>query len=310
MSTYLIQRLSALIIVLLGVSIIVFSMLHFIPGDPATIMAGEAATAEDIAQLRKNLSLDKPLYVQYWTFISNASMGNFGDSLRTYRKVSDELAVRFPRTLTLAFMSLLVAISIGLPSGIISATRQYSVFDYSSMLVSILGVSMPTFWSGLLAMYVFSVKLGWFPTAGAETLRHAVLPAVTLGFSAAAIIARLTRSTMLEVLRNDYIRTARSKGMAERQVIWKHALKNAMIPTITIIGLRFGYLLAGAVVVETVFAYPGLGLFLVESIRWRDYPVVQGCILLIATSFVLVNLIVDLTYGLLDPRIREKIRSL
>jgi peptide/nickel transport system permease protein len=284
-------------------------MLHFIPGDPAAIMAGEAATSEDIAQLRQNLNLDKPLYVQYWTFISNAFMGNLGESLRTYRKVSDELAVRFPRTMVLALASLIVAISVGLPSGIISATRQYSFFDYSSMLISILGVSMPTFWSGLLAMYIFSVRLGWFPTAGAETLRHVVLPAVTLGFSAAAIIARLTRSTMLEVLRNDYIRTARSKGMAERQVIWKHALKNAMIPTVTIIGLRFGYLLAGAVVTETVFAYPGVGLFLVESIRWRDYPVVQACVLLIATSFVLVNLIVDLTYGLLDPRIREKIKG-
>jgi peptide/nickel transport system permease protein len=273
-------------------------------------MAGEAATPEDIAQIRKNLKLDEPLYIQYWTFISNASVGNFGTSLRTFRKVSDELAVRFPRTLILAIVSLVISVSIGLPSGIISATRQYSIFDYSSMLVAILGVSMPTFWSGLLAMYLFSVKLGWFPTAGAGTFRHVVLPAATLGFSAAAIIARLTRSTMLEVLRNDYIRTARSKGVAEMRVIWWHALKNAMIPTITVIGLRFGYLLAGAVVTETVFAYPGLGMFLVESIRWRDYPVVQGAILLIAASFVVVNLMVDLTYGFLDPRIREKIRSL
>ncbi len=309
MSAYLVHRMFALILVLFGVSIIVFSMLHFIPGDPATLLAGEDASTEDIKQIRKNLNLDKPLHIQYWTFISNACLGDFGTSLRTFRDVSDELAVRFPRTLILAIVSLCISVAIGLPSGIISATRQYSMFDYSSMLVAILGVSMPTFWSGLLAMYLFSVKLGWFPTAGAGTFRHVVLPAATLGFSAAAIIARLTRSTMLEVLRNDYIRTARSKGVAEMRVIWKHALRNALIPTITIIGLRFGYLLAGAVVTETVFAYPGLGMFLVESIRWRDYPVVQGAILLIATSFVIVNLMVDLTYALIDPRIREKIRS-
>ena len=309
MTAYLIRRLSALIVVLFGVSIIVFAMLHFIPGDPAALLAGEDASSEDIEQIRKNLKLDRPLYVQYLTFIGKACVGDFGTSLRTYREVSEELAVRFPRTLILAVLSLCISVIIGMPAGIISATRQYSIFDYSSMLVAIIGVSMPTFWSGLLAMYLFSVKLGWFPTAGSGTFRHVVLPAATLGLSAAAIIARLTRSTMLEVLHNDYIRTARSKGLAEFRVIWKHALKNAMIPTVTIIGLRFGYLMAGAVVTETVFAYPGLGMFLVESIRWRDYPVVQGAILLIAASFVLVNLLVDLSYALLDSRIREKIRS-
>ena len=309
MTAYLIRRLSALIVVLFGVSIIVFAMLHFIPGDPAALLAGEDASSEDIEQIRKNLKLDRPLYVQYLTFIGKACVGDFGTSLRTYREVSEELAVRFPRTLILAVLSLCISVIIGMPAGIISATRQYSIFDYSSMLVAIIGVSMPTFWSGLLAMYLFSVKLGWFPTAGSGTFRHVVLPAATLGLSAAAIIARLTRSTMLEVLHNDYIRTARSKGLAEYRVIWKHALKNAMIPTVTIIGLRFGYLMAGAVVTETVFAYPGLGMFLVESIRWRDYPVVQGAILLIAASFVMVNLLVDLTYGLLDSRIREQIRG-
>ena len=309
MTAYLIRRLFAMIVVLFGVSIIVFAMLHFIPGDPAALLAGEDASAEDIEQIRKNLKLDRPLYVQYLTFIGKACVGDFGTSLRTYREVSEELAVRFPRTLILAVLSLCISVIIGMPAGIISATRQYSIFDYSSMLVAIIGVSMPTFWSGLLAMYLFSVKLGWFPTAGSGTFRHVVLPAATLGLSAAAIIARLTRSTMLEVLHNDYIRTARSKGLAEFRVIWKHALKNAMIPTVTIIGLRFGYLMAGAVVTETVFAYPGLGMFLVESIRWRDYPVVQGAILLIAASFVIVNLLVDLTYALLDSRIRENIGS-
>ena len=304
MSRYLLKRLLLALPVLLGVSLVVFTMIRLIPGDPAQVMAGQAATEEVVQQIRESLGLDRPIVVQYAIFIANAVRGNLGHSLFNRAPVTEELAQRFPRTVRLALASMLVASLIGIPAGIISATRHLSWVDSLVMVLALAGVSIPVFWLGLNLILVFAVRLQWLPAIGHETWRHLILPAITLGTASAAIIARMTRSAMLEVLRQDYVRTARAKGAAEPLVIRKHALRNALIPVVTVVGLQLGTLLSGAVLTETVFAWPGVGRLLVDAVLARDYPVIQGAVLLIATTFVLLNVLVDMLYAVLDPRIR------
>ena len=304
MSRYILRRLLYAIPVMLVVSLIVFGILHIAPGDPATMLAGEDARPEDVAAIKANYGLDQPLYVQYGVWLGNALRGDFGRSIVTRRPVMDEIATRLPSTVQLAVSALFLAVILGMIVGVISATRQYSALDHGVMVLALLGVSMPVFWLGLMLIMIFAVELRWLPTGGTGTIQQLVLPAVTLGAASTAIIARMTRSSMLEVVRQDYIRTARAKGLMERVVLVRHALKNALIPVATVVGIEFGYLLGGAVITETVFSRPGLGRLLVTSINSRDFPVVQGTLMLLAGSFVLVNLLVDILYGFLDPRIR------
>jgi ABC-type dipeptide/oligopeptide/nickel transport system permease component len=306
MFDYFVRRLLQVVPVLLGVTIIVFGMVHLIPGDPAQIIAGTNATIEDIEGIRQKLSLDKPLAEQYFIYMNNIFKGDLGTSIRTRRPVLEEMIPRYANSLLLASCSVVIMFIFGLTSGILSAVKQGSWIDYLSMAISLFGVSMPVFWFGLMLMLVFSVHLGLFPTTGIGTFKHLVLPSLALGAHSTAVVARLTRSSMLEVIRQDYIRTARAKGLDEYAVIFQHALKNALIPVVTIIFLRFGTLLGGAVLAETVFAWPGVGLLMIEAIGNRDYPVVQGCVLMVSVSFVFINLITDLIYPLLDPRIRLK----
>lgn len=304
MSSYLSRRLLQLVPVLIGVSIVVFGLLHLIPGDPARLFLGPEATPADVAVIRSKLGLDQPLPKQYWTFVSHLSKGDLGRSIRSDRPVAQELMARYPNTIKLTCFALLATIIIGLPAGIVAAVKPNSWADNLLMLVALVGVSMPVFWLGLMLILLFSLSLNLFPTGGNDSWLHFVLPALALGLGSAAIVARLTRSSMLEVIRSDYIRTARAKGLAERIVIFRHALRNAMIPIVTILGLETGALLGGAVLTETVFAINGVGRFVVQSIGFRDYPVVQGTVLILAASFVLVNLVVDLSYVWTDPRIR------
>jgi peptide/nickel transport system permease protein len=306
MQSYIIRRLLELIPVFFAVTAIVFVMLHLIPGDPAAILAGEAATVEDINAIRQQFGLDKPLHIQYLTYMTNLFKADLGKSMRTRRPVLTEISDRYVNTLVLAGCSMVIMVILGVGTGILSAIKQNSWLDNASMIIALFGVSMPVFWLGLMLMLVFSVHLGLFPTTGIGTFSHMVLPSITLGASATAVVTRLTRSSMLEVIRQDYIRTARAKGLSEPVVILKHALKNALIPVVTIVFLRFGVLLGGAVLTETVFAWPGIGWLMIDSIWARDYPVVQGCILIVAVSFVLVNLIADLLYAFIDPRIRYR----
>jgi ABC-type dipeptide/oligopeptide/nickel transport system permease component len=289
--------------VVIGVSILIFLIIRLIPGDPAIAIAGVQATKEYIEQIRKELHLDQSLPVQYAIFVRNLARGDLGHSTLTRRPVAVELRERFPRTIELTLIALLIASVVGITAGIISATKRYSLFDNISMLVALFGVAAPVFWLALMLQLLFSVHLGWLPSTGRGTFLHFILPSMTLGMASAGLIARITRSSMLEVLRQDYITTARAKGLAEKVIIYKHALKNALIPVVTIMGLQFGILLGGAVLTETVFAWPGVGRLLVDSILARDYPVVQGAVLVLAFSFVLINLVVDLIYAFLDPRI-------
>lgn len=312
MLTYIFKRTGLMVFILAGVSIITFSMMHLVPGDPAEVIAieryGEEVTAETIEHVRRELGLDQPIYVQYFRWLSNLFQGSLGYSYRTDRPVLDEILTRLPATVQLALAGMLVSLLIAIPIGILSATRQYSAIDNISMAGAFLGVSMPNFWLGLLLILFFSVHLGWLPVFGRGGIEHLILPALTLGTGLAAITARLMRSSMLEVLRQNYIRTARAKGLSERVVICKHALKNALIPVVTVAGLQFGFLLEGTVIVEVIFAWPGIGRLLVDSIFARDLPVIQGCILFIAVIFVLINLLVDISYAYLDPRIRYEAR--
>jgi peptide/nickel transport system permease protein len=301
---YLVRRLLIAIPTILGVLVIVFAMVRLAPGDPALYLAGEFASPQQVQQIRERFGLDRPQHEQFIIFLGNVVQGDLGRSTRTNRPVVQDLRERFPNTLELAFAAIVVALVVGIPAGVISAVRPNTWLDYVVTLGSLIGVSMPVFWFGLLAILYFSVQLGWFPVAGRGTFAHLVLPAVTLGVSSMAIITRMTRSAMLEVMSQDFIRTARSKGLKQSLVINKHALRNALIPVVTIGGLEFGTLMAGAVLTETVFSWPGIGRLLVDSILARDYPVVQGAVLLIAISFILINLLVDLVYGLIDPRIR------
>jgi peptide/nickel transport system permease protein len=304
MTRYIAARLLWLGPVLLGVSLIVFGIMKLVPGDVAQVMAGTEGTAEDVELIRRSLGLDRPLHEQYGLFLWRSLQGDFGRSAVTKRPVADEIVSRIRPTAELALAALVIAVILGLTTGVISAAYQYTVWDNLATLVALFGVSMPIFWLGLMLMLLFSVTLGWLPSSGAGTAAQLVLPALALGSASTAIIARQTRSGMLEVLRQDYVRTARAKGLKEREVVLRHALKNALIPTVTVVGLQVGYLLGGAVLTETVFARPGLGRLLVDSIARRDIVVVQSTIMLMSVTFVLVNLLVDLLYVQLDPRIR------
>jgi len=301
---YTLRRVLIAIPSILGVMIIVFAMVRLAPGDPAQLLAGEFADAETIELIRERFGLNDGIEVQFWRFVSGVATLNLGESTRTKRLVTQDLATYFPNTIELALGAIFVALLFGIPAGIFAALRPNSPLDLAVMVFALIGVSMPVFWFGLLAILIFSVQLGWFPVAGRGTFRHLILPAISLGLGSMAIIARMTRSSMLEVLNQDFIRTARAKGLVHSAVVLKHALRNAMVPVVTVIGLQFGALLAGTVITETVFSWPGIGSLLVQSILARDYPVVQGAVLLIAVSFILVNLIVDLIYGYIDPRIR------
>ena len=332
MINYIIKRLLALIPILIGVAVIVFLIVHLIPGDPAQTMLGERATDEALQRLREQMGLNDPLPVQFWRYVKDLLRGDLGRSIMSNNPVSVELSQRFPATLELSFFAMVFAVVVGIPAGIFASVNQNSWFDNLSMLIALIGVSMPIFWLGLMFIWLFAVELGWFPpssrigvgleftpitnlyvidsiiqlnfSALKDILRHLVLPAVALGTIPMAIIARMTRSSMLEVLRKDFIRTAYAKGLKRKIVIFKHALKNAMVPIITVVGLQFGVLLGGAVMTETIFSWPGLGKYLVDAIYARDFPIVQGGILFFAGVFVIVNLIVDLSYALVDPRIQ------
>lgn len=306
MHKFILKRLLLLVPVLLGVSLLVFAIMSFTPGDPAQLILGENAPAHAVEALREDMGLNDPFIMRYARFVGNAATGDLGRSYTSGRDVFSEIFSRFPNTLILAALGVLIAIAIGIPVGIISATRQYSMIDSGSMLFALLGVSMPNFWLGLMMILVFSVNLGWLPSGGYSDWSSLLLPAITLGTGSAAIITRMTRSSMLEVIRQDYIRTARAKGVAENVVINKHALKNALIPVITVIGLQFGYLLGGAVLTETVFSWPGVGRMMVDAIRQKDTPTVLGTVVFLATTFSLVNLFVDLLYGFIDPRIKSQ----
>ena len=305
MLTYLARRLLAVIPVLFGVTLAVFSMLFLVPGDPVKMMLAEfVTTPAQIEQMRAQLHLDEPILKQYGRFVGNALRGDLGTSIRSRRAVATEIGENVGSTAQLALASMAVAIAIGVPLGLMAALLRNSWLDAGSMVVALLGVSMPSFWLGLLLIFTFSLHLGWFPATGGGDLWHLVLPSVTLGMIASAIIARLTRSSMLEVLGQDYVRTARAKGLGGCAVIVRHALRNALIPVVTVFGLQFGNLLAGAVIVETVFSRPGLGRLIVGGILAKDFPLVQGTVLFVATAYVMINVLVDITYAFVDPRIR------
>lgn len=304
MFQYTLRRLLVAIPSLLGVLIIVFLMVRLAPGDPAQLLAGEFADAATVERIRERFGLNDSLPVQFQRFATGAVQGDLGRSTRTGRLVTEDLADYFPNTIELASAAIIFALVVGILLGVVSALNPNTWVDAGAMIVALIGVSMPTFWFGLLAIRFFAVDMPWFPVAGRGTFSHLVLPAITLGFSSTGIIARMTRSALLEVLGQDYVRTAKAKGGPPAMVIFKHALRNALVPVLTVGGLEFGSLLAGAVITETVFTWPGVGRMLVTSILARDYPVVQGTVLLIAVSFIVVNLLVDLIYGLIDPRIR------
>ncbi|MCK4259187.1 MAG: ABC transporter permease [Halanaerobiales bacterium] len=304
MTNYIIKRLLQMIPVVIGVSLIVFSLMHLTPGDPVQIMLGEYAQQSEIDQVRDVLGLNDPIYVQYFRFIGGAIHGDFGDSLYFRKPVMELISARLGYTLTLSVVGMIISYLIAFPVGIISAVKQNTWVDDLGMVGALLGVSMPNFWLGMMLILLFSLKLGWLPASGVGTWKHLILPAVTVGTSGAALTTRLVRSSMLEVIRKDFVRTARAKGLSEKVVIYKHALRNALIPVITIIGLRLGFILGGAVITETIFGRPGVGRLMVDSIFRRDYLVVQGVTLIIAFSILMANLVIDLTYSFIDPRIR------
>lgn len=297
-------RLVVAVPTLLVVSMLVFAIVRLLPGDPARILAGDFATDTVVAELRARWQLDRPLPVQYAAYVGGLLRGDLGRSTATSLPIAGELAERFGRTLELAAAAMLISAIAGSVAGVVGATHRSSMLDYLSTVLALTGVSTPIFWSGLLLILVFSVRLEWLPAGGAGTLKHLVLPAVSLGLFGAGVIARQTRSSMLEVLGAEYVQTARSKGLAERVVVYKHALKNGLIPVVTVLGDQFGRMLGGAILTETVFAWPGMGRYLIEAISMRDYPAIQAVILVFAASFVIVNLIVDVSYGVLDPRVR------
>lgn len=300
--------------ILLGVTFIVFFIMNLTPGDPAAIILGDQASAEALAAKRIELGLDKPLLVRYFDFIWGLLHGDLGESYKNQLDVWDQVIDKFPNTAILAVAGIIVALLIGIPVGIISAKKQYSALDNCSMVLSLIGVSMPNFWLGLLLSLLFALKLGWLPSQGMGTgfvglLRSIILPAITLGTGSAATVVRMTRSSMLEVIRQDYISTARAKGISEKQVTRRHMLKNAMIPIVTAVGLQFGSLLGGAMLTETVFSWPGLGRLMVDSIGSKDIPMVLGATVFLAVMFSIVNLIVDLVYAFIDPRIKSQYRK-
>jgi peptide/nickel transport system permease protein len=311
---YVVRRLLLLVPVLVGVSVVIFMVLHLSPGDPVEIMLGAQATQEDRARLRADLGLDEPLPVQYARWLGHVARGDLGRSLWMKRPVLAEVLGRFQATLILTGTALALSTTVGVALGVASAVRPHSLLDRVSAVASLFGASMPSFWLGIVLMVVFALWLGWLPASGMyapygggglrDLLAHLLLPAVTLAAASVTIVARLTRAAMLETLGQDYIRTARAKGVVERAVVLRHGLKNALIPIVTVVGVQAGYLLGGAVLTETVFAWPGVGTLMVQGILARDVPLVQGCVLVVALSFVVVNLAVDLLYAWVDPRIR------
>jgi ABC-type dipeptide/oligopeptide/nickel transport system permease component len=305
MTRYLAARLVSFVPVVVGVSILVFSMLHMVPGDPVAVLAGDAPLpAAELERLREQFGFNDPLYVQYGRFVARALSGDLGRSLRTKRPVIEEIAEQFPQTIELAIAAMAFAIVLGVVLGMVAATHRATWIDTLCSVVALLSVSMPSFWLGLMLIFIFALGLGWFPATGQGGVERLVLPAITLGWFAAAIIARLVRSSMLEVLGQEYVMTARAKGLRESLVVYRHALRNALIPTVTIVALQFGALLGGAVVVETVFARQGLGRLIVGGILQKDFPIVQGAVLVTALVYVLANFLVDIVYAALDPRIR------
>ncbi|MEI3597445.1 MULTISPECIES: ABC transporter permease [unclassified Oceanobacillus] len=332
MVTYILRRLLMLIPVLIGMTLITFSIVHLIPGNPAQVILGEAATADAIANLEKTMGLNEPYFVQYWNYILDILQGDLGTSLRSKAEISSEILPYIAATFELTLFAMIFAIVVGVNAGIISAWKQNSWFDLAAMLIALIGVSMPVFWLALMEQWIFAQELGWLPAYGRQDskdpiaaithlyvldslihldfaragtiLKHLILPSIALGTIPMAIIARMTRSSMLEVMKSDYIRTVRAKGSGQFLVIYKHALKNAMIPVITVIGLQTGVLLGGAILTETIFSWPGVGRYVYEAINYRDYPVIQSGILVIAFIFVMINLVVDILYKKLDPRIK------
>jgi glutathione transport system permease protein len=306
MLNYLIRRIASVLPVLLVVSLLVFLFIHLLPGDPARLVAGLDATPEDVANVRQSLGLDKPLWEQYVRFLFNALHGDFGQSLKNKIPVIEVIGVRFWPTVLLTIFAMAWSTLFGLGIGVLSAVRRGRWQDYCGMVLAVSGISFPAFWLGLLLIDLFSVRLHWLPTGGYDSWRSFVMPSFSLGLGVAAVMARFTRSAFLEISREDYVRTARAKGVAERLVVWKHVLRNALIPIITMVGLQFGFLLGGSIVVETVFSWPGLGRLLVDSVSYRDYPVIQAEILLFSVEFILINLAVDLLYAAANPEIRYR----
>jgi len=292
--------------IVLGVTFIIFYMNYITPGDPAVLMLGEGAPREALEALRVSMGLNDPFLQRYVTYVWNLLQGDLGTSYVTRRGVLDEILLRFPTTMRLAFYGTILAMLIGIPLGIISATKQYTIFDTASTALGLTMVSIPNFWLGLMLIILFSVNLGWLPPSGIATPQAWILPIITLGTGSCAMVMRITRSSMLEVIRQDYIRTARAKGQKESVIIWRHALRNAMIPVITAVGLEFGMLLGGAVLTETIYSINGVGRFMVDSIERRDFPIVQGTVLFLAIVFALVNLMVDILYAYIDPRIKSQ----
>lgn len=307
MSAYIIRRLLLVIPVLIGISIFVFLIMHLTPGDPARLMLGESAPLEQLEKLREELGLNDPLPVQYLNWLKKAVRLDFGRSLRSKKLVTAEIMERLPATAELAVLAVAISVAVGIPVGILSASKPNSFFDNVAMLAALSGVGMPAFWQGIMFILIFSVWLGWFPSSGRMGgMEYYILPALTLGTRSMASIARMTRSSMLEVLQQDYIRTATAKGLPRFRVVFVHALRNALIPVVTMIGLQFGGLMAGAVLTETIFAWPGIGRLVVEAINNKDFPVVQGTIMTFAIMYALINLIVDVLYAFLDPRLRAR----
>ena len=305
MLKYISKRIIYLIPVLIGIVFLVFTIMYFSPGDPAKLILGDRAPEEQVAALRHELGLDLPYYQQLFNYIKNAIHGDFGNSYQLRMPVWDIIKLRFPLTLQLTTFTMLIAVLIGVPVGILSAVKQYSVIDAFSVIFALLMASIPAFWLGMLLMLLFSLNLGWLPSSGYEGVKWLILPSITLGFINCATIMRMTRSSMLEVVRQDFIRTARAKGVTEKRVVFRHALKNAIIPVITVVGTAFGSSLGGAVVTETVFGLPGMGTQIITAIRQKDNPVVLASVIVIALAFSLVNLIVDILYTYVDPRIRD-----
>ena len=304
MFQYVLKRLLSTLPVLIGISLLLFFMLRMLPGDPAQVLAGQMASAEEIKTIRQQLGLDRPIFVQYGLFLNRLARFDLGRSARTQNAVIHEIWARLPNTVLLAVSAITLACLFGIPAGILSAVRPYTWIDYLCTSMALFGISMPVFWLGLMLVVIFSVLLQWLPAGGIGSWKHLVLPSFTLAVFVVAFITRMTRASMMEALSQDYITTARSKGLKEKVVIVKHALKNALIPIITVVGLQFGLLLGGAVLTETVFAWPGMGRLMVDSILGRDYPVIQGAILIFGLLYILVNLGVDLLYAYIDPRIR------
>jgi peptide/nickel transport system permease protein len=304
MTRFLVRRLLLTIPVIAGVATLVFSLIHLVPGDPVRAMLGDSASQADIAEMRGRLGLDRPLYMQYGHFMKGAAMGDLGTSLRTDQPVAALILDRIPATFELALAAMMASLVIALPLGIIAAVKRGTAVDHAATTLALIGMSIPNFWLGPLLAIVFSVELGWLPVSGRGSFANLVLPAITLGAPLAAIMARMTRASLIEELGEPYVLAARARGVSRARAVLKHAFRNSLIPIVTVLGLQFGSVLTGAVITETIFAWPGIGRLLIQSISARDYPAVQGCILLIAITYVSVNVIVDVAYGFLDPRIR------